>query len=73
MSTSLRSAPEHDAFWVYVEQGLAPTLSPGDVVVLDNLGSLPVTELGSGLIDHNQKMTAAAMAMAEKKVCAHLS
>jgi hypothetical protein len=29
--------------------------------------------LGSGLIDHNQNMTAAAMAIAEKKVCAHLS
>ena len=30
-------------------------------------------DLGSGLIDHNQKMTAAAMAMAEKKVWAHRS
>lgn len=29
--------------------------------------------LGSGLIDHSQKMTAAAMQMAEKKVCAHRS
>jgi len=29
--------------------------------------------LGSGLIDHNQNMAAAAMAIAEKKVCAHLS
>ena len=29
---------------------------------------LPPKELGSGLIDHSQKMTAAAMAMAEKKV-----
>ena len=29
--------------------------------------------LGSGLIDHNQKMTVAAMQMAEKNVCAHRS
>ena len=28
-----------DLFQVYVEQVLAPTLSPGDVVILDNLGS----------------------------------
>ena len=30
-------------------------------------------ELGSGLIDQSQKMTAAAMQMAEKKVWAHRS
>ena len=29
--------------------------------------------LGSGLIDQSQKMTVAAIAMAEKKVWAHLS
>jgi hypothetical protein len=29
--------------------------------------------LGSGLIDHNQKMTVAAMQMADMKVCAHRS
>ena len=28
-----------EAFTAYVEQVLAPTLSPGDVVILDNLGS----------------------------------
>jgi transposase len=28
-----------DAFKVYVEQVLAPTLKPGDIVVMDNLGS----------------------------------
>jgi len=28
-----------DAFFVYVRQVLAPNLSPGDIVVLDNLGS----------------------------------
>jgi hypothetical protein len=33
----------------------------------------PQGVLGSGLIDHNQKITVAAMAMAEKKVWAHLS
>jgi type IV secretory pathway VirB2 component (pilin) len=32
-----------------------------------------VVVLGSGLIDQSQKMTVAAMAMAEKKVCAHRS
>ena len=28
-----------DAFLVYVEKVLAPTLSPGDIVVIDNLSS----------------------------------
>jgi len=28
-----------EAFRAYVEQFLAPTLSPGDIVVMDNLGS----------------------------------
>ncbi len=28
-----------DAFTIYVEQVLAPTLMPGDIVVMDNLGS----------------------------------
>lgn len=32
-----------------------------------------IRRLGSGLIAHNQKMTAAAMRMAEKKVWAHRS
>lgn len=32
-----------------------------------------IVELGSGLIDQSQKMTAAAMQMAEKKVWAHRS
>ena len=27
------------AFLAYVEQGLLPTLSPGDIVIMDNLGS----------------------------------
>jgi len=31
------------AFQAYVEQFLSPTLSPGDVVVLDNLGSHKVS------------------------------
>ena len=30
-------------------------------------------QLGSGLIDYNQKMTAAAIQMADMKVCAHRS
>lgn len=34
---------------------------------------LPKSTLGSGLIDQSQKMTVAAMQMAEKKVWAHLS
>ena len=28
-----------ELFRLYIEQVLAPTLSPGDIVVLDNLGS----------------------------------
>jgi transposase len=28
-----------DAFRIYVEKGLVPTLQPGDIVILDNLGS----------------------------------
>ena len=28
-----------ETFLAYVEQGLAPTLSPGDIVIMDNLGS----------------------------------
>jgi hypothetical protein len=32
-----------------------------------------LSKLGSGLIDHNQKATAAAMQIAEKKVWAHRS
>ena len=32
-----------------------------------------LANLGSGLIDHNQKMTVAAMQMADMKVCAHRS
>ena len=33
----------------------------------------PTDHLGSGLIDYNQKRTAAAMPMADMKVCAHRS
>jgi len=32
-----------DAFRVYIEKVLAPTLSPGDTVVIDNLASHKVT------------------------------
>jgi len=28
-----------ETFLAYVEQALAPTLSPGDIVIMDNLGS----------------------------------
>ena len=53
----------------------------GDViiVVFDNVdrrgveNQLAAFQLGSGLIDQSQKMTVAAMAIAEKKVCAHRS
>lgn len=34
-----------DAFTAYVEQVLVPTLRPGDVVVLDNLGSHKSTKV----------------------------
>lgn len=30
---------DHDSFLAYVEQILAPTLRPGDIVILDNLGA----------------------------------
>jgi hypothetical protein len=36
-------------------------------------GEVHVDRLGSGLIDHNQKMTVAAMAMADMKVWAQRS
>ena len=35
----LDGAINGDALQAYVEQFLAPTLSPGDIVVADNLGS----------------------------------
>ena len=34
----LEGAMTREAFEVYVEQVLAPTLAPGDIVVIDNLG-----------------------------------
>jgi hypothetical protein len=50
------------------------------VLDIDNLIHQPsgglwrtIVELGSGLIDHIQKMTMAAMAMADMKVCAQRS
>jgi len=39
----LDGAMNGEAFRAYVEQVLAPTLAPGDVVILDNLGSHKVT------------------------------
>src|ERR1700677_2494146 len=39
----LDGAINGDAFLAYVEQFLAPTLSPGDIVVADNLASHKVT------------------------------
>ena len=39
----------------------------------DGTPPIPTQLLGSGLIDQSQKMTAAAMQMADMKVCAHLS
>lgn len=38
-STTVDGAVNRDAFEAFVEQVLCPTLSPGDVVVLDNLSS----------------------------------
>ncbi len=37
------------------------------------LGSAALAVLGSGLIDHSQKMTTAAMQIADMKVWAHRS
>ena len=50
-------------------------LAKGSYVPLKAQGDLLLfcRELGSGLIDQSQKMTAAAMQMAEKKVWAHRS
>jgi transposase len=33
----IEGAMDGDAFWAWVEQMLAPTLSPGDLVICDNL------------------------------------
>ena len=38
-----------DAFWTYVERVLVPTLSPGDVVVMDNFGSHKSTAIRSAI------------------------
>ena len=38
-----------------------------------NAALLPLADLGSGLIDQSQKMTVAAMTMADMKVWAHRS
>ena len=43
-------------------------LSVGEQLSVEHL-----LALGSGLIDHNQKMTVAAMQMADMKVCAQRS
>jgi transposase len=39
----LDGAMNGDAFRAYVEQFLAPTLAPGDIVIMDNLGSHKVS------------------------------
>lgn len=39
----LDGAVNGDAFRAYIEQILAPTLAPGDIVIMDNLGSHKVT------------------------------
>ena len=39
----LDGAINGDSFRAYIEQILAPTLGPGDVVIMDNLGSHKVT------------------------------
>ena len=41
-------------------------------ISVPDLGSISL-DLGSGLIDHIQKITVAAMQMADMKVCAHRS
>ncbi len=38
-----------NAFRAYVEQMLAPTLAPGDIVIMDNLGSHKVTGIRSAI------------------------
>ena len=39
----------------------------------DQVAARQCIKLGSGLIDHIQKMTVAAMQIADMKVCAHRS
>jgi transposase len=53
----LDGAMNGEAFRAYVEQILAPTLAPGDIVIMDNLGSHKVTGIreaiaarGAGLL-----------------------
>lgn len=38
-----------DAFRAYVEQMLAPTLAPGDIVIMDNLGSHKVAGIRTAI------------------------
>ena len=40
-----------EAFLAYVEQFLAPALSPGDVVVMDNLGAHKVAGIAEAIAD----------------------
>jgi hypothetical protein len=59
-------------------QHLADAFRPGSVkhpIASQNMPALhaPPPELGSGLIDHSQKMTVAAIAMADMKVWAQRS
>jgi transposase len=41
----LEGATDGDAFQVYISQVLAPTLKPGDIVVMDNLGAHKISSV----------------------------
>lgn len=47
--------------------------SPQDAAKLKSADLIVINGLGSGPIDHNQKITIAAMHIADMKVCAHRS
>ena len=56
----------------HVVRALSPSVATGAYAILIFAPSY-LEVLGSGLIDHNQKMTVAAMAMADMKVWAQRS
>ena len=50
------SPADGDVFRAYVKQVLAPTLKPGDVVVMDNLGSHKVKEVREAIRDAGARL-----------------
>jgi transposase len=46
---TVEGATDADVFWAYVEHILAPTLQPGDIVVLDNLRAHKVAGVAAAI------------------------